>query len=85
MGEVDAHADLCSNVGCFDEAAFVVIPTGRWSKLDPRKACKNCAKPMAAAFETKSGEPGGAVIQKIPREPKKPRTSKSTRMRGPRG
>ena len=76
MGEVSANAALCSNAGCFDEAAFVVIPTGRWSKLKPRNACKCCAKSMAAAFESKSGEPGGAVIQKIPREPRKPKVTK---------
>lgn len=62
--------DLCANGGCFENAAFLVIPTGRWAKVPPKKTCKGCAKLMAAAFETKAGEPGGAVIQKLQKPPK---------------
>lgn len=70
-GDDVSGEDLCSNGGCFDAAAFLVIPTGRWAKTPPRKACKACAKPMAAAFETKGGgEPGSAVLQKLQKTPK---------------
>ncbi len=73
--------DLCSNGGCFEDAAFDVIPIGRWAKLPKKKACSGCAKSMAAAFETKAGD-GGAMLQKIKKAAKpKKTTSKPARSR----
>lgn len=76
-----SDAALCGTVGCFNEAAFEVIPKGRWRNLPITKACRKCVKDVVLVYKTKTtaGEPGWADTMPIVSPKRAPRQSTSSK------